>query len=376
MRQPTSRLPSLAAVALLLVLMACSDAPGEVASTPLGPPDARAAEGFTSVFAAAELPDGRVLITDNRETAIAVIDFEEGSVTRLWRRGSGPMEFQSAFTVLRFPGDTLGVYDSRGRRFTLIDGTGSIVGTRPFPSPPLRGFSAPRGPDAQGRLYIDRRIVGPNGLEREMPVYRWDPKAEELVVVDTLMTRSEAQGGRRGILPMPEADLWAVLTDGSISRVLAADYHVEWIGGEQGDAVGPPLPWDPIEVTEEERERWLVETFSAPAGSATMRGEGGDDAVPASRRREFPASAFPDRMPPFERHVLPASSERGELWIKRATPWDDTETVIDVVGRDGRLARRIRIPGDVRVVAVTDDHAYLARKDEVDLEWLERYPLD
>lgn len=372
--------------AALALLAACADAPGgdapggdapgEARSDALGPPDARAAEAFTSIFDAAELPDGRVVMTDNRETVIAVIDFDEGTVARLGRRGEGPLEYQSAFTILRFPGDTLGVYDSRGHRFTLIDRDGGIVGTRPFPAPPLGGFSAPRGPDARGRLYIDQRILGADGLEREMPVYRWDPEAEELVVVDILMTRSEVQGGRRGVLPMPEADLWAVLADASVGRVVAADYHVEWTGGEQGDVVGPPLPWEPIEVTEEERERWLVETFSAPSGSATLQGGGGSDAVPASRRREFPASAFPDRMPPFERHVLPASSERGELWIKRTTPWDATETVIDVVGRDGRLARRIRIPGDVRVVAVTDDHAYLARKDEVDLEWLERYPLE
>lgn len=116
----------------LLILVGCTDVP-EVAQSAapgdLGPADARATEGFTSIFDAAELPDGRVVITDNRESAIAVIDFEEGDVTRLGRRGSGPLEFQSAFTILPFPGDTLAVYDSRGQRFTLIDRDGRITGT-------------------------------------------------------------------------------------------------------------------------------------------------------------------------------------------------------------------------------------------------------
>lgn len=53
---------------------------------------------------------------------------------------------------------------------------------------------------------------------------------------------------------------------------------------------------------------------------------------------------------------------------------DDERTVFDVLGRDGRLRRRVEVPGVARVVGFGPDGVYIARKDAFDLEWLERYP--
>lgn len=59
----------------------------QVPTVPLGQADARSSEGFTSIFAVHELADGRVLVTDNLDTAIRIVDLGSGTVRDLGRRG-------------------------------------------------------------------------------------------------------------------------------------------------------------------------------------------------------------------------------------------------------------------------------------------------
>lgn len=366
--------PALSLETLALVLLAAGAAAGQTPAA-LGEPLVRSQEGFTHVFDVAELDDHRILFTDNLETAIVVMDLGTGAVERIGRQGGGPREYRSVFNIDRFGGDTLGVYDARQTRFLLVV-DGAPVATRPFPRPPTHGFGVPRGPDAGGGFWFTSREIGPRGLERAERVYRWLPGRDSLILVDSIMAYGPDQA-RRGVIPMPRGDGWSLRADGSVVRVSAESYRLDRTTPDGRSILGPPIPHDPIPVTAAERDAWLRELASAPAASVQLRDPdpepGGDhDPELARRRREYPASSFPEFVPPFERGWLPIAPD-GELWITRNGPAGADHTAIDVIAPDGSLATRFRVDGRVRVIGVTGARVYLARKDAYDVEWLEVY---
>ena len=341
-------------------------------SISLGDPAGRSVEGFTSIFDVAEMADGRVLLTDSRERAVAVVDFAAGSVERLEGRGQGPREYMSAFTILPLTDGGFRIYDAVQRRYLVLSGAAEVMGTETIDPPRLGAFSPPRGPDDAGGLYLDiRRIGETGGLIREAVLYRWTPDTGSVDSVGVVMSYARGQGGP-GIVPMPRGDAWSYLPDGSVAVVGAEDYRVEWRGGEAGYALGDPIPHRRVRVGAREREAWMEELQAQPPAGMS-RTAGGSGGRGQEIRRRFDEGRFPEFVPPFSPGWAPASS-RGEIWLRNEVESGPDRTVIDVIGRDGNLARRILTPGTVRVLGFGADAVYLARTDEFDLEWLERYP--
>lgn len=359
------------AMAMVAVCVAGPAASQEV--RPLGDPTGRAAEGFTSIFDVAELPDGRMLLTDNREHAVAIIDFGEGTVHRIGRRGEGPREFQTVFSIVRST-DGYRVYDARNARFLRLSSQGEILESERFVRPPLTGLGPPRGPDRDGGVYFHLRTVGSNGLDRPAVIYRWDTETGQADSVGVVMQYAPGQEGR-GIVPMPQEDAWSVLPDGSVLRLVARDYHAEWSGGAGGDAVGDPTPFPRLEVDGAQRDRWIAERMSR-AGGSTFSSSSSDPGARERRirryRSELDPDRFPDFVPPFSGGYKPAAPW-GEVWLRLETASDQERTVFDVIGRGGELVRRVSVDGPARIVGFGPESVYLARIDEYDLEWLERY---
>ena len=174
---------------------------------------------------------------------------------------------------------------------------------------------------------------------------------------------------------MPREDAWSFLPDGSVALIVAEDYHVEWTGGARGDVSGPPIEHPRIRVRGHEREAWLDAIYSQPAARASgTNGEGAGRSSSSSGRTRRPVDAdrFPDFVPPFKRGYAPAAPW-GEIWLELQIALDEEHSVFDVLGRDGQLQRRVAVPGRARVVGFGEGVVYIARKDEFDLEWLEKY---
>jgi len=341
---------------------------------PLPAPLARSAQGFTSIFDLAELPDGRVLVTDNRERVLAVVDLADGVVTTLGREGEGPGEYRSVFTILPQPGNRFLVYDATLRRFLVVTGEGAVEGTEPLDRPPLSGFSPPRGPDDAGNLYITHRqvSVSPPGLLPTATLYRWNPGAGTLDSVAALSNYAPGQEGP-SFVPMPREDAWTFMVDGAVGLLVASDYHLEWYGPDGDETVGPIIPHPRVRVGDREREAWIDALYAqAAGGSSRMQGGDGGFASPDRRRREVDPNRFPEFVPPFEGGFIPVAPW-GQVWVRSRTLSDSTRTVFDVLDRQGGLARRVSVEGEARVLGYGRESVYLARRDEVDLEWLERY---
>lgn len=364
----------IAATAMLLLSLA---APDQVPVGSLGTADARSAEGFTSIFAVHELPDGRVLMTDNIDNAIRVVDLRAGRVRELGRRGRGPREYMSTHTILSAGGDTLLVTDNVQRRFVVIV-NGEIVGTRPQPETlrSITNFSAPIA-DADGRLYFDSRNIdmGEGGFrERAGHVMRWTPGSTGLDTVATLPVVSHAPQANVGYNPFVFRSAWGLGGDGSIAVISADPYRVSWIADGR-TRTGPALDYERIRIDGDERDAERL-AFSSRRGAAmsTRAPRSERTTVDAALRQRIPDDVFPPWKPPFvARRVL--VSPGGDVWIPRTASRDAEWSVIDVVGRDGRLRRQIRIPVGRSVVGFGRSAVYVSAKDEYDLQWLERIPL-
>lgn len=346
---------------LSLMLLACL----QPQVTPLDGMLNRSSGGFTSIFDVAEMNDGRVLMTDNLEQALYLVDLPAQSVVRIGREGEGPEEYRSAFSILPQPDGRFFVYDSRLKRFLIIAADGTIDGTQRFNTPPLSGFSVPRGPDSDGYVYLSHREVSPTGLAPEALLFRWHPEAEDLQRVGTISNYAPGQQGP-SFVPMPREDAWTVLDDGIVGTLVAQDYHWEWADGRSG----PPLPFPRIRVGEKEREAWLDGVYARSAGGSSTFSGGSR----STTRRPVDPGRFPKIVPPFKGEYLPAAPW-GEVWVKLEVLSDSTHTVFDIFDREGIHVRRVSVEGEARIVGFASTVVYIARKDEFDLEWLERYPV-
>jgi hypothetical protein len=332
--------------------------------TPMDAPVQRSPEGFTSIFDVAEMDDGRVLVTDNRDRLLFIVDFSAPSVTPLGREGEGPKEYRSAFSILPQPDGQFFVYDTSLRRFLVVAGNGTIEGVEPFNPPPLNSFSAPRGPDPEGYLYLSHRAVSPDGLAPDAILYKWHPEKADLQQIGTFANYAPGQKGR-GFVPMPREDAWTVQPDGRVGKLVAEDYHWAWMDGR----VSPTVDFPRVRVGKEEREAWLDELYSRSASSASSFQGGGSS--PANRRPVDPGR-FPRFVPPFSGDYIPAAPW-GNVWVKVDPLSGHSLTVFDIFDGEGNHLRRISLEGDARVVGFGSSVVYIARKDEYDLEWLEQY---
>ena len=82
---------------------------------------------------------------------------------------------------------------------------------------------------------------------------------------------------------------------------------------------------------------------------------------------------WPDVTPPF-RYGRATVSPDGALWVERYVP-AGADPVIDVFDGEGHAVGAITLPAARRVVGFGQGTVYLARTDEFDLQWLERYRL-
>jgi hypothetical protein len=280
---------------------------------------------------------------------------------------------------------------------TGFDAGGRLV-YRAMPAMTMRGapggvggaMTAPSIPDSAAIVRVDLTT-------RKVDTLTWikTPK------VNMQVTQSE--GGRitmqSQINPLPLADDWAVLADGSVAVVRARDYHVDWVGPDGAVTSSPKVPFDWQRLTDEDkvafidsvkaaRERLLA---SAPPGSANaagmagMAGMGGGGVMTMTRiemvggasgepRRRGDGSTpppsggaggpvmsapqitfvdpseLPDYKPPFLPGSVRADAD-GNLWVRtvptRAIPGGP---IYDVINRKGELVDRVQVPANRTIV--------------------------
>jgi hypothetical protein len=385
------------------VLAAAAPAAAQAPLKTLAKPDVEYSEPFTTISALRELRDGRVIVSDIRDKTVQLVDLRAGSAQKIGREGSGPGEYALPARLLALPGDTSVVYDPLNRRFLTIGPDGrpgafvSYESDEPGGRGGVRLTLGARYTDARGRLYSQAPnfSIGPDGAPTSADtaaIIRFDratKKTDTLawVHVPTTTIRS-SQGGTNvsiragGGNPFSAVDDWAVTPDGRVAVVRTKDYHVDWYSPNGQKTSGPAVAYQKIKVTEEDKKQWRERQASGGGGTAFVvtqqAGPGGTSssagvAPPSSLRLPEPTD-WPEVKPAFVGQAA-AAAPNGQLWVLRTRAANDKVPTYDVFDATGRVVSRVALPPSTRLVGFGNGTVYLARSDEDDLQYLQRYKL-
>jgi len=354
-----------------------------VPQTKLTTPEASLGEPFSSVAGLRELSDGRVLVSDRLEQALRIVDFVSGEFQEIGHTGQGPGEYRMPGDLLALPGDSTVLVDMGNMRMTFVMPDGRLEGSEPLVRPDGI-FMFPRGVDAKGRVYFDvtgTMSMTPGSLPDSFAIVAFDRATQAIDTVGLLPREQvgEVRSGGGGfsfsgpgMAPFQPADAWAVGPDGRVAVALGVDYRVEWLarGGER--VVGPVVEYEPVRLTDEDKEAW-ADRMSQGSAVMVMSGSGGGGGGRTMNipRPDVDEMEWPDAKPAFPRGAVYVTPE-GEVWVERYVEFGEPET-FDVFDASGRRVKQVVLPEGRRFVGFGDGTLYAVRVDEDDLQWLERY---
>ncbi|MCC6930162.1 MAG: hypothetical protein IT359_14350 [Gemmatimonadaceae bacterium] len=320
---------------------------------------------------------------DLAEWRLVVVDLEARRITAISRRGEGPGEYKEVSGLFAIGVDTTIVEDRQSARWLVMRG-GELRGMVRVPG---RGQ---RGPTIVGlaRDRVVETVTHTAGRETGIPVMPMRENAESIAVVlyprftlgrevglvgaDTLRTlrgrfggqrriqRGEVNGGPHYYLldsPLGVEEQAVVFPDGWIAYVLASPYRVEWRTAKGASVVGAPLPFVPRPVTEEMKR-------------AAIRRLWPKRSLDVIRPSEYPG--WPATLPPFPNEAALAAPD-GQVIIERFSLPGDRVRRYDIVDRSGALTARLVLDERQRLLGFGKRTAYVAYKDDDDLEWLQRF---
>jgi hypothetical protein len=341
-------------------------------------------EPFGYVGGVRELSNGKLLVADPLGQILAIVDLESGAADTLGRVGAGPAEYRYPDALYALPGDSSLLVDLGNARFLVLGPSGEFVSTLSMTQIGGGGsltIVLPRFVDAAGRLYYrPEHFSAGNGPDSAFIVRfdRTDGRIDTLGAMGLPRAdRDQASGrvilSRRALVPR---DDWAASADGRIAIVHSADYSIEWIQTNGTRVKGPANEYPAVRVGRSEKESWIAEFFDERVSVRTQRTADGRRSMQLLRgssgpRPDVDSYEWPDRMPAFRAGRTIVAPD-GRLWVERYVS-ADAQPVVDVFDARGYKQEEITLPRGRRVVAFGDNHVYLVRKDELDLQWLERY---
>jgi hypothetical protein len=349
--------------------------------TPLGKPAATFPEPVSSPTGFRVLSDGRVLVADNIEASVQLLDFRSGQATPVGRQGEGPGEFGLPGALYAGGGDTTYMMDMGNRRLLVITPDGTIS-SNTVPLFHRSGWPIlPRGVDAKGRIYFDLGGIAMPGLNEMVtsgraPLIRWDRAADKMDTLAYVQFPPQQPAGPGQVRvsiggggPYQPRDDWAVEPDGRVGIARAAGYHVEW-DGVGAPVIGPAVQYEPVKIGTAEKNAWADQMAARGLAIEVVNGQRRTTRLP---RPDIGKQQWPEVMPPFTGSRAVLAAPNGELWVRRSQPAGSKTPVYDVFDAAGRLARQVALDGDRTILGFGPGAVYVARTDENDLMWIERY---
>ena len=364
--------------------------------------DAEYPEPFTQVTGVRELKDGRVIVIDPRDKTVQALDLKAGTAVKLGREGSGPGEYGMPFRLLPLPNDTSAVVDMLNNRMLLINPDAKVGGFVDLnvPAPAGRGDGRgggmmmiggqmPTSSDAKGRMYMQgmpfrMTETGPVTAD-SVPMVRWDRASGKR---DTLAwqrvpqgsTQVSSRGGRGNMsfrvgagAPFTGADIMAVAPDGRVAIAHHDPYSVDFVNEAGQRTRGQPIKYDKIKVSEGHKAEWRERQKTATTMMISNDNGRRSASVGGNPNVQDPENWGDEYMPPFLQNQNTVQfSNDGFLWVQRTGPAGQLPTY-DVIDRAGNLVQKVVLPKKARLLGFGNGAVYVARVDEDDLQYIQKY---
>lgn len=203
--------------------------------------------------------------------------------------------------------------------------------------------AGPTGPSAFGGN------TGLNSQADSLPILRanFDTRKTDTVTFvrvpkNEFTTQPTPEGGTRVVTklnPLPQADDWALLSDGTVAVVRVLDYHVDWYTPDGKHVASPKLPFAWKQLTDDDKVK-MVDSLKAAADIYTKQMQAMTANSGGSFRIAFEPVApekLPDFYPPIRQGSTFADAD-GNLWVLPATSALSANDMISAVagGRGGR----------------------------------------
>lgn len=338
-------------------------------------------------------PEGRIFTLHPREDRIRVHSPAGEPLDPIGRPGEGPGEFQN-LRDMGFVADTLWVLDAGTYRFSFFSPAGELYRSVRVPielgedlgsSPPR-----PRGLLSDGRLHgappARSRLVATGELER-VPLVRMDTAGR---VADTLAVRPlrntswmvrdpDRPNAWRSFRPQPFAD--ADLVELSpyapevvrVERPAAASSEVSTFRVTRRTFADDTLfvrnySYRPVPIATA-----LVDSlvFALANSVATSDFLGGPASVKAAAGWARSSLYRPDFHPPVTELVF---GRDGTLWLRREDTGADSVSW-DLLGKDGRVVGRTRLPDALRVMEADRKNLWGMETGELGVPKIVRYAI-
>lgn len=181
-------------------------------------------------------------------------------------------------------------------------------GGQPFGGPGGRGFNPANQPDSVPIVRVDF-----DTRKADTVTFVKVPKSE------SQMTRGEDGSTRLTVKinPLPQADDWALLADGTVAVMRVLDYHVDYYRPDGSHVASDKLPFDWKRISDAEKTK-LVDSLATMAKAASERmGQGGGGGFRMSFE-PIGADKLPDYYPPV-RQGSSIADRTGNLWVVPTT---------------------------------------------------------
>ena len=350
---------------------------------------------FSMVTAAIEFKPGQLAVVDGLEPELALVNFADGSRTKIGRDGSGPGEFRIPGGLVRMPGDTLWVIDPLQMRIVAFGPDLKPGTTFPFQildSKSMSTLSQPFRADARGNVYASaitmRMGQGGGAMNVEIPdsasivrLNARDATARTELGKYRVATSGKPQVQQNGgAIKMSMAfpglvasDAWTVFPDGRLALVHGSTYMVEFITADGRHSAPVRIAYDKFPVTSADKDAEMAEVKRQVAEQSKAM----QKMMPPNVTMTIditPPTQWPDAYPPISAlGAIPAPD--GRLWVKRSVPTRLGREQWDVIDPSGKLVARWRMPAKVQPAAVGQGVVYTVRTDEDDLRYVQRVEL-
>jgi hypothetical protein len=130
------------------------------------------------------------------------------------------------------------------------------------------------------------------------------------------------------------------------------------------------VKYDPVRVGDDEKNVWADQMASRGMIVEVQNGQRRTRRPP---RPDITKMTWPEVMPAFTGTRAVLAAPNGELWVRRAQPARAAGNTYDIFDDRGRLVRQVTLDGERIVLGFGPGAVFVARSDEDDLQWIERY---